>query len=358
MSQIGISGTFSKGWMAKALGVAFDRDYYFEPDRRYAIDYRCNDYAAEQFPQMRLFYSESNLGQIDHWDKSQVQIGGIQPNLILGMCLGADFVPRDSLDADIAPGCLAGRGPGDLPEPQSLLDHELIKLFDEQIRQVQSNSRKSLRPIPPFFWDSSGRAAIHGVLTTAQKLLGETIFSDMMTEPRRCAELMGWIGEAYIVLVRHFSQVADLAITGVHVGECSTCMVSPPLIETFVVPATSRIGEQLGPVRFHSCGPSTNHLEAISKIKNLYWLDLGGDTSVKRARELLGSEILISVSPLPQDLSAASTEPIRRWAERVVADNAGSNMEFAYHVEADYNIDTIYALTDFVKGLPNSGATC
>ncbi|UCC97371.1 MAG: hypothetical protein JSW66_16190 [Phycisphaerales bacterium] len=344
--------------MAKALGLAFDRDYYFDPDRRYVIDCRCNEYAAEHFTGMRLFYSESNLGQFHHWDKSQVQIGGIQPNLILGMCLGADFVPQDDLDADITPGCLAGRAPGDLPEPESLLGNEMIKRFDEQIRRVQGDSRRSLRPIPPFFWDASGRAAIHGVLTTAQKFLGETILLDMMAEPRRSAELMGWIGEAYIVLVRHFSQAADLPVTGIHVGECSSCMVSPQLIETFVMPATSKIGEQLGPIRFHSCGPSTRHLQAISKIKNLCSLDLGGDTSVKRARELLGNEMLISASPLPQDLSATSTEPILRWAEQLVGENAGGNMEFVYHVEADYNMDTICALTDFVKRLPDSGQTC
>ena len=40
--MIAISGTLSKGWMAKALGVSFDRDYYFNPDRRYAIDCECN----------------------------------------------------------------------------------------------------------------------------------------------------------------------------------------------------------------------------------------------------------------------------------------------------------------------------
>ncbi|MHC4631663.1 MAG: hypothetical protein ACYS9C_10400 [Planctomycetota bacterium] len=94
--MITISGTLSKGWMAKALGVVFDRDYYFEPSRRYAVDCQCNEYAAERFPGMRLFYSESNLGQIDYWDKSQIQIGGIQPNMILGMLLGADFIPQDS----------------------------------------------------------------------------------------------------------------------------------------------------------------------------------------------------------------------------------------------------------------------
>ena len=47
--MITISGTLSKAWLAKALGVAFDRDYYFDPNRRYAIDSQCNEYAAEHF---------------------------------------------------------------------------------------------------------------------------------------------------------------------------------------------------------------------------------------------------------------------------------------------------------------------
>jgi hypothetical protein len=351
--MITISGTLSKGWMAKAMGVRFDHDYYFDPGRRYAIDCECNEYAATQFPEMRLFYSESNLGQIDHWDKNQIQIGGIQPNMILGMLLGADFVTHDSYDADITPGCLSRIDLDNLPVMGSLLDYELIKLFDEQIQWIRNDSSRQLRPIPPFFWDTSGRAAIHGAMTSAQKFLGETFFMDMIAEPQRCLEIMGWVADAYIVLCRHFSDIADLPITSVHVGECSACMASPELIEKFVVPITSKIGEELGPIRLHSCGPSTNHLQAFSKITNLYSLDLGGETSVNKARQIFGKEMLISVAPLPQDMSAKSTDVIVNWAKRVVEENDGGNLAYVYHVEENYNIDTIRALTDFVKTLPD-----
>ena len=351
--MITISGTLSKGWMAKALGVTFDRDYYFDPQRRHTIDCQCNDYAAEHFPGMRLFYSESNLGQIDYWNQSQIQIGGIQPNLILGMLLGADFIPQDNCDADISPGCLIGRDLSTLPAPESLLDSDLIKLFDKQIRQVQNESQGQLRPTPPFFWDASGRATIHGLMTTAQKFLGEGIFMDMIAEPQRCMHIMGWIGDAFTILCRHFSQVADLPITGVHVGECSSCMVSPELIEQFVVPMTSKIGKELGPVRLHSCGPSTNHLQAFSMIENLHSLDLGGDTSIRKVRELFGKDMLLSVSPLPKDMSVEKVDSILEWAKRIIDENDGGPLEFIYHLEADYNIDTIHALTDFVKVQPN-----
>jgi len=349
--MITISGTLSKGWMATALGVRFDRDYYFNPDKRYTIDCKCNEYASAQFPGMRLFYSESNLGQIDYWDKNQIQIGGIQPNMILGMLLGADFVPHDGFDADITPGCLSGKNIDDLPPPESLLDHELIRLFDEQILRVQNDSQKHLRPIPPFFWDTSGRAAIHGAMTSAQKFLGETFFIDMIAEPKQSLKIMSWIAEAFIVLCRHFSQTAELSITSVHVGECSSCLVSPELIEKFVVPVTSKIGEQLGPVRLHSCGSSTNHLEAFSKITNLSSVDLGGDTSIRKARQIFGKDMLISVSPLPHDMSNEKTELIVSWAKRIFEENDGGNLEYVYHVEENYNIETIRVLTDFVKNL-------
>lgn len=355
--MITITGTLSKGWMNQALGVTFDRDYYFDPAKRHAVDSACNNYAAETFPDTTgLFYSESNLGRRDYWDPGQVLIGGIQPNMILGMLLGAEFVPANDRDADITPAPLAGSGPDDLPAPETLLDHDLIKLFDDQIARIQSETTGGLRPIPPFFWDGSGRAAIHGVLTSAQKLYGQTIFLDLVTEPDKCVAIMQWIAEAYIVLCRHFAETADLPITDIHVGECSACMIGPAPVERFVVPATSQIGRALGPVRLHSCGPSTHLLETFARIEALHSLDLGGETSIARARELFGPAMPISIAPLPADMAAEATEPITDWAARILDENAGGPLEFVYHLETAYNPDTVEALTQFLsrqKGFRN-----
>jgi len=359
--MINITGTISKGWMHQALGVAFDRDYYFDPARRHAIDAQCNEYAAETFGDMSLFYSESNLGRLAWWDKGQVLIGGIQPNMILGMLLGAEFVPADDRDADITPGCLAGVAPDELPATESLLDHELVRLFDGQIAGLRNESTGQSRPIPPFFWDASGRAAIHGVLTSAQKFLGESIFLNLVTEPQKCRQILDWIADAYIALCRHFSEAAEMPIESIHVGECSACMVGPAMVEEFIVPVTSRIGQALGPVRFHSCGPSTHLLETLAGIDHLYSLDLGADTSIGKAREIFGPEMVLSIAPLPADMSAESPAPILTWARRILEENAGGNLGFVYHLEPTYNIKTIRALTDFLKQQPDfqdEGSTC
>ncbi|UCD50423.1 MAG: hypothetical protein JSW27_23225 [Phycisphaerales bacterium] len=351
--MITLSGTLSKAWLHQALGVAFDQAYYFDPVKRHDLDGQCNEYAAREFPGMGLFYSESNLGRLRFWGRNQVLIGGIQPNMFLGLLLGADFLPADDRDADITSNCLAGRDPADLPSPESLLDHDLVKLFDGQIAQVRNTQGQTLRPIPPFFWDTSGRAAIHGVLTSALKLCGETVFVDMMTEPQRCVRIMEWVADVCIVLCQHFAKQGDMFITDVHVGECSCCMVGPELVEQFVVPTTSRIAQSLGPVRLHSCGPSTHLLETFAKIENLGALDLGGETSVARARTIFGQEMPISIAPLPCDMSAGSAVPILDWARRTLAENDGGHLEYVYHLEPTYNVTTIRALTDFVRSQPD-----
>jgi hypothetical protein len=345
--MIKLVGSLSKGFMAKQLDVKFDRDYYFDISKRLDTDRRCNQYAATELADLDIFYTESNLGQFEHFTNDQVLIGGIQPNMILGMLAGADFIPNDSMDADISMTPLKNIDPEQLPEPQSLLNHDLIKLFDEQIREVRSDGK--LTPIPPFFWDASGRATLHGTLTTAQKFLGENIFIDLMTEPDNVVKVMDWITESFLVLTKHFSKLCDLPVTAVHIGECSGCMVDPNMFERFVVPQASRIADELGPLRFHSCGASTHLLELMKTISNIALLDLGGDTSMLKVREVFGREFPVDIAPMPADFSADSPEPIINWAKQIIEQNADGNLRIIYHLEPDYKLEIARELSQYIK---------
>ncbi len=348
-SNISLTGSLSKGWMNRALDVAFDRQYYFDLQKRLEIDRRCNAYAGTELADLNIFYTESNLGEYAYFSDDQILVGGIQPNMILGMLIGAEFIPNDSMDADISMTPLKGKDPDELPAPESLIEHELVKLFDEQIRQVRSEGK--LTPVPPFFWDISGRATIHGTLTTAQKFLGESIFIDLMTVPENVVKVMDWITESFIVLMKHFSEIGELPVTAVHIGECSGCMVNPDMFAQFVVPHASRIAEAMGPLRFHSCGASTHLLECIKTISSLSWLDLGGDTSIAKARQVFGKNLAIDVAPMPADFSADSPDPILNWAKQVIAENAGGPLRILYHLEPDYKLEIVRALNDYMKNL-------
>lgn len=71
--------------MSKVLEVRFDRDYYCDLNKRYEVDRLCNEYAAKELSDLDIFYTESNLGQFEYFLENQILVGGIQPNMILGM---------------------------------------------------------------------------------------------------------------------------------------------------------------------------------------------------------------------------------------------------------------------------------
>jgi len=182
-------------------------------------------------------------------------------------------------------------------------------------------------------------------MTTAQKFLGESVFLDMMTNPEFVKRIADWIIEAYIVLVKHFADLADVEVTSVHVGECSSCMVGSQLFGDFVVPGLNRIGETLGPVRLHSCGQSDHVLETCrDNVPALCSLDIGGETSVAKIRRLFGRDFPISIAPVVTDLSSDSPDAALCWLDRVLKDNDGENLTVLCHIEPEYSLKTLRSL--------------
>jgi len=338
-SMLNVEVSVSKGWLAQRLGVAFDRDYYLDPQRRRQIDRKCHECVERELADLDALFTESNLGRRPWFDARQALVGGIQPNMILGMLLGAELLPAEDRDADITPGCWADRDVGDLPSTDDLAAHPLIEQFTEQIRAIKSAGQWTA--IPPFFWDASGRAAVHGPLTTAQKFLGERVFLDLVTEPEPCRRMMQWVTDANAVLVRHFADVAEIEIEQLHVGECAACMIGADLFEQFVVPELNRAAELIGPLRLHSCGASNHLLAACRGIDRLASFDLGGETSLARVRESFGPQLPVSIAPLVADLSAAAPAGLIAWAERVVQENDGGPLTVLFHIEPSYRLDVL-----------------
>ena len=120
--MISIQTSVSKGWLHTEGGFCFDERYYFDPLYRWEQDRAIERYLAGRFPQHPFHNMESNLVQGEHFSPDQVLVGGIQPNLIVGACLGAEFVFPPDKDSDIAGRPLEGvRAAADLPAPAALL---------------------------------------------------------------------------------------------------------------------------------------------------------------------------------------------------------------------------------------------
>ena len=116
--MISIQTSVSKGWLHNEGGFRFDERYYFDPLYRWEQDRAIDRFLADRFPQHPFHNMESNLVQGEHFSPDQVLVGGIQPNLILGACLGAEFVFPPDKDSDIVGRPLEGlRDLADLPAP-------------------------------------------------------------------------------------------------------------------------------------------------------------------------------------------------------------------------------------------------
>ena len=337
--MINIEASVSKGWLHKHGGFVFDNRYYFDPIYRWEQDSIIHRFVSEKFPGFAIYNMEANLIQAEHVRKNQVLVGAIQPNMILATILGAQFSFFEDKDADVS-----GRPlefitkKEELPPIATILDHSLVKDLENQM-QVVRETRPDLKIIPPFFWDESGRATIHGIITTSLKLTGDNIMIIMMSDPDLAHAIHQWIVDAYVILIHHFAGLAKLPVTSVHVGECAGTMISSELYEEFVVPCISQLGEKLGSVRLHTCGISDHLIEPISHIKNLKIIDTGSGTSIGRIRDLMGHDFMIHVAPPMEFLMEnVKQSQILGWLDKTLSDNQNGPLQIAYHMEPDYDI--------------------
>jgi hypothetical protein len=337
--MIKIQASVSKGWLNMHGGFVFDDPYYFDPIFRWEQDRNINRFVREKFPNYAIYNMEDNLVQADYVNENQILVGAIQPNMILAALLGAEFSFSADKDSDVLGRPLEHISDiQELPSIDSILENPLIKDLEKQIRVIQKTNPE-LRIIPPFFWDESGRATIHGVITTSLKLTGDKIMMTMLANPDLTHAIHQWIVDAYVILIKHFATLGNLTISSVHVGECAGTMISSQLYDDFVIPYISQLGDQLGAVRLHSCGISDHLIEPISHIHNLKIIDTGSGTSILKIREIMGKEFEINVfPPLEVLMKGVPESSAMNWLDRTLSENQGGPLQIAYHIEDDYDI--------------------
>lgn len=342
--MISIQASVSKGWLYQQGGFTFEERYYFDPLFRSAQDSDINAFLQQQFPDYPLYNMESNLVQKKYWHEKQLLVGGVQPNLIIAAALGAEFFFPIDKDADIKTKPLQEKRA--LPQPTSFFKTAFVQKLDHQIQTLQKQYPQ-FPVIPPFFWDSSGRATIHGLITTAQKLRGESIFMDLFDDPQNVHDFFAWIAEVYAHLVKHFAHLAKIKITSLHVGECSGSMLNQDQFKTFILPHIDLLARKIAPLRFHTCGKSDHLIEAMALIKNIDIVDTGSDTSVAKLRQFFGETKAIHIAP-PVRILLRDAEPQQgsAWVKKVLKENRNGPLQIAYHLEPGYSLENCLNIHD------------
>jgi hypothetical protein len=348
--MISIQASVSKGWLNKSGGFTFGETYYFDPLFRFEEDKKISAFVRENFPNYPVYNMEDNLMQAEYISDKQILVCGLQPNLILGSILGSKPIFFEDKDTDIHSKPLENLNSViELQELPSLLSTPLIMKLTGQISELKKK-HPDYKIIPPFFWDASGRATIHGIITTSLKLMGEDVFVLMASDPALVHAVHKWITDAYIHLINYFSSFVGLTVSSIHIGECSCTMLSSRHFEEFVVPYINMLGNEYKKIRFHSCGKSDALIDSFTKIPALSALDVGSGTSLKSIRKQFGNKVSISTFPSPELLvKGAPKEKIIFWLDELIKDNNDGDLRISYHVEPDYEIDNCIAINQHLE---------
>ena len=329
---VSVLGSVSFGWLHAQGGFVFDEAFFMDPRVRMQREREINAFVARRFPNDPIYNMEACLVQVEGRRRPVMLVGGLQPNLILGAAVGAKWVFYGDKDPDMTPTPLA-----EIQDLSALWNIDWartwpISLFLEQIARLREAAGSDRTIVPPFFWDTTGRATIHGIITTAQKLMGERIFLEMTDHPAFAHEFFAWIADAYVKLIYLFADAAAMPVSGLHVGDCALCMIDPGQFTEFVLPHLNMFADRVGPLRLHSCGHSDHLLDVFAQVKNLCSLNVGGNTSVAGIRARFGP-LRIDLLPDIQLLTFGTPAEVDAWVRRSVEENGGGELEFQYHLD-------------------------
>jgi hypothetical protein len=338
-AHVSALGSVSFGWLHQQGGFVFDEPFFLDPRVRRERERQIHAFVAARFPQVPLYNIEAHLVQVAGRQRPVALIGGLQPNLILGAAVGARFVFYGDKDPDITPTPLADLRNLDRLRSIDWTRTWPVNLFLEQIQAAREHWGGECTIVPPFFWDTTGRATIHGLVTTAQKLIGERIFLEIADETPFIDELFQWIADSYASLIGLFAEAAGMKVTGLHVGDCSLCMVGAQPFVQLVLPHLNTLVKRTGAVRLHSCGYSDHLLDAFRGVEHLSSLNVGSGTSLSRIRERFGT-LPVDLLPPVELVTTGTPEEMDAWVRRCVAENGSGELELQYHLDSGQPPDT------------------
>jgi len=225
-------------------------------------------------------------------------------------------------------------------------------LGPEQIRQAENVdvAETELMQLAAEFYEihnTKGPAEIkayqpdtQGVFDIAHLLYGDQIFYDIMDEKKAVwiDELLEIAGELMARAVRHVKKLIPEQTTsmfhghgteqgvyfptaGIRISEDSPAMISPELIDRFVMAFIEKYAEQFGGVFVHFCGKHQYFFERLCQCDVVRAIDLGNPESydTRRLFELCGETGTVLYSRVAPEPAEKSRQDWQGYIRRIAA---------------------------------------
>ena len=158
------------------------------------------------------------------------------------------------------------------------------------------------------------------MLNNAQRLYGQDIFVDMLTNPLPVKKLLKTVCKTMIdaaTIVQSKQRESGINYTFFTVSNCLVNMLSPDLYKEFFLPFDIQISEAFDTIGIHNCAWNANpYLEAYSKIPGVSYIDMGIESNMQQARNLF-PETRRALMYTPMDLNNKQYSEIRKDLEKI-----------------------------------------
>ncbi len=197
---------------------------------------------------------------------------------------------------------------------------EALQVPEVDSSPVMEDLRRQMDIIEREWGSVDGELNLQGVLNTAFRLRGESIFTDMIVAPERAHRVLGVVCRAMIQL--EDAVYARQARTGVRkdyfvTSNCVVNMLSEEHYRAFVMPYDRQLSDHWPCFGIHNCGWKVDaYARAYSEIRPLGYLDFGIKSDLQNLKQLFPDTVLTAILN-PDDILGREESAVRADLERL-----------------------------------------
>jgi hypothetical protein len=302
---------FHPNWWHKHYGLAFDRDFFYDPGRRVWQEQRMRQLLYERF-------GDLGLGQKDTPRRP-----------ILGpILMGSGYIVQEILGCEVK--YQENGNPWVLPRNLSEAEIWAMEVPEDIERTPSLRALLSLMgALEAEFGYLQGDVPLHSVINVAIDLRGQDYFIDLIENRPLVAHLHTLIAHTIFEVGRRVKARSGSVAISVNriiasfdpsifiIPNCSLQMISPGMYEELLLEHDAWLGRQLPPLGFHHCGNNAHLFAPLYARAGAAYLDVGWGSDVAACRAAL-PDAWLSLRLDPVKMLSATPEEVTANVESLL----------------------------------------
>jgi hypothetical protein len=272
---------FHPNWWHQNYGLSFDRDFFYDPERRAWQEARMRALLYERF-------GDLGLGQKDAPRRPIVGPILMGSGYIVQEILGCQVKYQENGNPWVLPRNLSQAEAWKLEVPENIEDTLSMRALLSLMESLEAE-----------YGYLQGDVPLHSVLNVAIDLRGQDYFIDLIENRPLVEHLHRVIARTiYEVGRRVKARTGNIAISvnriiasfdpGIYIiPNCSLQMISPRMYEELLLEHDTWLGRQVPPLGFHHCGDNAHLFAPLYARAGAVYLDVGWGSDIAACRAAL-----------------------------------------------------------------------